>query len=237
MTKLAAQWAVGVVGVALLGVGVVRAVQAGSGTGNVTLLVVGAVLLLSPFFIDRIVGFSVSSTSIEVRLTQEISSLGAPGTAQILQRTALADFAESYAYIREELAGTRFDDARVYLQELLVQRSAAIARREKFKAAEVRKLFKNGSPIMRVLALGLMHGDQSLADGPTLTSAIAESRSANEQYHGLELAAQCWRGLDAPDRRAIHQAVTNSGIPPGSDRRPLADAVLALPVSITQENK
>jgi hypothetical protein len=76
-----------------------------------------------------------------------------------------------------------------------------------------------------------MKGDRSLADSSTIISAIGDSRSKNEQYHGLKLAEQCWYSLSKTDQQAIHLAISNSGIPPGSDRRPLADAVLALPVS------
>jgi hypothetical protein len=231
MVALAVKWSVGVIGVAVLAVGVVKVSQATSSTGSIALLIVGAVLLLSPFLVERIVGFSVTSTSFEVRLTREISDLGAPSTAKILQRTDLAGFAESYAYIHEELAETQFHDAQIYLQDLLVQRSAAIARREKFKADEVRRLFRDGSPIMRILALGLMKGDRSLADSSTIISAIGNSRSRNEQYHGLELAEQCWYSLRKTDQQAIHLAISSSGIPPGSDRRPLADTVLAMPVT------
>jgi hypothetical protein len=231
MVKLAMKWSVGVIGVAVMAVGVVRVAEAASDAGNVALLIVGAVLLLSPFLIERIVGFSVTSTSFEVRLAREISDLGAPGTAKILQRTDLASFAQSYAYIREVLADTQFHDAQVYLQDLLVRRSAAISRREKFKAGEVRRIFRDGSPIMRILALGLMKGDRSLADSSTIISAIGDSRSRNEQYHGLELAEQCWYSLSKTEQQAIHLAISSSGIPAGSDRRPLADAVLAMPVS------
>ena len=231
MLRLAVKWSVGVIGVAVLAVGVVRVAQAASSAGDVGLLVVGTVLVLSPFLIDRIVGFSLTSASLEIRLSREISDLGAPGTAQILQRTDLASFAESYAYIRQELAGTQFRDAQVYLQDLLVKRSEAIARREKFKAAEVRKLFRDGSPIMRVLALGLMKGDRSLADSATIISAISDQRSLNEQYHGLKLAQLCWYSMPKADQQAIQLAITGAGIPADSDRRRMADAVLALPLS------
>ncbi len=230
MVRLAVKWSVGVIGVAVLAVGVVRVAQAASSAGDVGLLVVGAVLVLSPFLIDRIVGFTVTSASLEVRLSREISDLGAPGAAQILQRTDLAGFAESYAYIHQELDGTPFHDAQVYLQDLLVKRSEGIARREKFKSSEVRKLFRDGSPIMRVLAVGLMKGDRSLADSATIISAISEPRSKNEQYHGLELALLCWHSLPRTGQQAIHTAINGAGIPAGSDRRPPADAVLALPV-------
>ncbi len=84
--------------------------------------------------------------------------------------------------------------------DLLVERAAAIARREKFDASEVRTLFRNAAPTMRVLALGLTQGDPSLADGPVIVDAIANHRSANEQYQGLNLALQCWPQLTAPYR-------------------------------------
>jgi hypothetical protein len=99
-------------------------------------------------------------------------------------------------------------------------------------ATEVRALFKNGSPMMRVLTLGLMQGDPSLADGPTIVSAIADSRSANEQFQGLTLALLCWHNLARSDRHAIQSAVKdNPYIQPGTDRQSLADQLLALPVS------
>lgn len=231
MIRLSLKWSVGVIGLTVLVVGVVRVAQSASNAGDLGLLVVGAVLVLSPFLIDRIVGFSVTSASLEVRLSREISDLGAPGTAQILQRTDLAGFAESYAYIRQELADTPFHDAQVYLQDLLVKRSEGIARREKFKAAEVRKLFRDGSPVMRVLALGLTKGDRSLADSAMIISAISDPRSLNEQYHGLELAHLCWYGMAKTDQQAIQIAISGAGIPTDSDRRRLADAVLALPIN------
>jgi hypothetical protein len=231
MVRLAVKWSVGVIGLAVLVVGVARVVQVASSAGDVGLLVVGALLLLSPFLIDRIVGFSVTSASLEIRLSREISDLGAPDAARILQRTDLAAFAQSYAYVRHELADTPYRDAQVYLQDVLVKRSEAIARREKFKATEVRKLFRDGAPIMRVLALGLMKGDRSLADSATIISAISDPRSGNEQFHGLELAQQCWYSLPKTQQQAIHLAISGAGIPADSDRCPLADAVLAMPIS------
>lgn len=138
--------------------------------------------------IDRVERVSVSATGLELRLTRQISELGAPKTARILDRSDLASFAESYALVREELGDPAYRDAKVHLQDRLVERAAALAELEKFEAGEAREPFKNGTPTMRVLALGLMEGDPSLADGATILSAIADSRSGNEQFHGLRLA-------------------------------------------------
>jgi hypothetical protein len=230
LVRLAAKWSASVVGIAMLAAGVIRSVQADSSAGNIALLIIGAGLLLSPFFIDRITGVSISPASFEIRLAREISDLGAPATAVVLERTDLAGFTQSYAYVHEALSDPRFRDARIHLQDLLVQHSAATAGREKFNANEVQRLFRDGSPIMRVLALGLMKGDRSLADSATIISAIGSPRSRNEQYQGLKLAELCWPSLPKTDQQAIHHAIRSSGISAGSGRRRVADAVLDLQV-------
>ncbi|HEY0537889.1 MAG TPA: hypothetical protein VGD53_05955 [Actinoallomurus sp.] len=97
------------------------------------------------------------------------SELGLAGkTAVILERTDLAGFADSYALIHDELSDEKHKAAKVHLLDLLLERSASIAWREKFDAMEVRKLFREGTPMMWVLTLGLMAGDPSLADGSTI---------------------------------------------------------------------
>jgi hypothetical protein len=218
----------GVIGLGLLVVGAVKVVRAASDAGAISLVAVGAVLVVIPFIIDRVEQVSVSGTGFELRLTREISGLGAPKAARILDRSDLASFAASYTFIHEELRRSPYRDARVHLQDLLVERAAALARRERFDPLEVRTLFKNGSPMIRVLTLGLMEGDPSLADGASIISAIADSRSGNEQYHGLQLALLRWSRLLESERYAIQAAATGSHhIHSGSDRQALADEVLA----------
>jgi hypothetical protein len=226
------RWLVGVVGLALLAIGAQQVIEAASAGGAVALVVAGSLLLISPFIIDRLEQLSLTSTGLELRLSVSIAELGAPDAAQILERTGITSFAESYAFIYEELRDRKYQEARVYLQDLLVERTAAIARQQKFKASEVRTLFANGSPVMRVLALGLMEGDPSLADGATINSAIADSRSGNEQYHGLKLALLCWRQLSTSDRNAVRAAIAdNPYIRDDPDREGLAEELRSLPTS------
>jgi hypothetical protein len=207
MTKQVTLLFISVIGLGLLVVGVVKAVSTSGNSGGIVLVVAGAFLLISPFVIGRIERLSVTTTGLELQLTREISGLGAPKTAQVLERSDLAKFAESYAFIHEELRDPKYRSAKVHLQDLLVERAAAISRREKLNEAEIRALFKNGSPMMRILALGLMQGDSSLADGATILSSIADSRSANEQFQGLTLALLCWHSLPKSDRHAIQSAI------------------------------
>jgi len=99
-------------------------------------------------------------------------------------------------------------------------------------AAEVRTLFANGSPEVRVLAIGLMKGDPSLADGATILAAIADPRSPSEQYQGLELAKVCWPQLSRSYRSAIQSVIAdNSDIRTGTDRAEVAAELRSLPLS------
>ncbi|HEX4060206.1 MAG TPA: hypothetical protein VHY58_04210 [Streptosporangiaceae bacterium] len=225
-------WLLGVAGLALLAASVVRVIGISSGAGLVTVVVAGAVLLVSPFVIARVQRFSVSPSGFEVQLAQSVADLGAPKAARILDRTDLAKFAESYAFVHSELEDHRYYDAKIHLQDLLVERAAAVASSEKFDATEVRTLFTKAAPTMRVLALGLMQGDLSLADGPTVLAAVADPRSSNEQFQGLKLAKLCWRRLSRSDRAALKYVIkTDPDIEAGANRRQAAQEILDLPDS------
>lgn len=225
-------WLLGVAGLALLVAGVIRIVATATGAGLVTVIVAGAVLLVSPFIITRVERLSVSTTGLDLQLAKDVADLGAPKTAEILDGTDLAKFAESYAFVHKELEDHQYYNAKIHLQDLLVERAAALASSEKFDAAEVRRLFANAAPTMRVLVLGLMQGDCSLADGPTILSAVADPRSKNEQFQGLQLATLCWRRLARQERVALKYIIrTDPDIDAGSSRHQVAEEILNLPDS------
>src|SRR5215472_1431512 len=232
MIRRRATLLLGVVGLVLLAAAAARVIYASSGAGIVTRIVIGSVLLVSPFVIARVDPLNASAARFGLPLTRDIAELGAPNAARILDRIDLARFAEAYAVAGKELGDTRFDAARAHLQDLLVQRAATLAHQEKFEGSEVRMLFANGSPELRVLAIGLMRGDPSLADGATILAAIADPRSANEQYQGLELAKLCWPQLSRSYRSAIQSVIADSSdIRTGSDRAGVAAELRSLPLS------
>jgi hypothetical protein len=62
--------------------------------------------------------------------------------------------------------------------------------------------------------------------------AIADPRSKNEQYHGMELARNCWARLPASYRSLIQTAIRlDPGIAASTSRKALASEILALPTS------
>jgi len=222
-------WVLTALGAALVAVSAYRAIVPASNGGQVVTVTAGCLLLVSPFVISRVEQLSVGTSGLQMRLSKDVADQGAPKTARILDRTDLAMFVQSYSLIHEELDSAEYRSAKLHLQDLLVERSAAIARREKFDAAEVRLLFKNAAPTMRVLALGLMQGDPSLADGPTIVDAIQSPLSANEQYQGLNFALGQWSRLAAPYRSAVKAAINgNPDIMTGNSRRAIAEKILAL---------
>src|SRR5436305_6639546 len=97
MIRRRATLLLGVVGLALLAAAAARVIYTSSGAGIVTLMVIGAVLLVSPFVIARLERMSQHASGFELQLTREIAELGAPNAARILDRTDLARYAESYA--------------------------------------------------------------------------------------------------------------------------------------------
>lgn len=221
----------GVVGLVLLILGAVKFTGAAGETGAITLVVAGAVLLVSPFVLDRVQRGPVSTPRLDQWITTQVSERGAPQTAAILQRTRLGSFAEAYAQVQDELAEPEYRSARIHLQELLMERAASAARQEILDAREVRRLFANGSVIVRVMVLGLMQGDRSLADVPTMAAALLDSRSKNEQYQGLQLARRCWPTLSLTDRQDVRTAIEQATLEPGSERWHLAQDVLRLPLA------
>ena len=228
-----AEWLLGVAGLALLVIGAVKFLEAPSDTGVITRVIAGALLLVSPFIIRRVERLSLSPTGFEFRLTRQISELGAPNTARILQNTDLAGFAQSYDFVHRELGDDEYHDARVHLQDHLVARSAALSSHRKFRASEVRELFQTGSPTLRVLALGLMKGRPSLTDGTTIMAPIEHPLSKNEQYHALLLAKLSWSTLSPLEKSEIciatQREIKSSDI--SGDRLAPAQEVLHLPTS------
>ncbi|WJK43237.1 hypothetical protein O7608_13035 [Solwaraspora sp. WMMA2056] len=217
------RWIVGFVGLLLLAAGVWQTAWVPDGGGGVVAVVAaGALLAVSPLVVDRVTGLAIGLEGVSVGLVSDIEHI-APQSAGILRQTELVGLAESYALVYEELRGAEHYAARVALQDLLVKHAASLALRRKFDPAEVRRLFAEGAPAVRVLALGLMKGDSALADVDTIRAAITESRTGNEQYQGLRLAESQWRGLSASDKSLILASIDAARIEAGSDRASIAD--------------
>lgn len=191
-----------VAGVAMLAIGAVAALRE-SGIGLTTVpIVAGMLLVISPFALDRWENLPKSAAE-QSRLTRTIKGLGAPRTARILNSTDLARLADAYGFIHHALDGPQYRAAKLHLQDTLISRAAEIAMTNSFDPAEVHQIFRNGPPVVRAIALGLMDGNPALAGPETVISAITDARSTSEQVHGLQLADQIWHQMTPEQRSSL----------------------------------
>lgn len=201
----------------------------GADTGAlIAILVAGAVLLLLPSIVDRLSSVAVGSVTID--LVEQVVDAGARQSAQALQKLGLDRQIDTHARIYTELSGDSYQDIRAQLLDRIVAQVAAASAVEKFDKAEVRSIFFKGTPVMRVMALGLMKGDLSLVDADVLFESVSRSLTGNEQNHALDLTLRAWDRLSSPERQALKAAAARSvHLQQGSARRTLADTLQVLP--------
>jgi hypothetical protein len=193
-------------GLLMLGLGAYTLAGDAGTSGSIAPIVAGVVLLLSPFLLDRADELLIARQAGKQRLTQTLRELGTPGLARIFERTDLARVADSYGFIHHALSDSQYRAARVHLQDTLTARASEMAMVHSFDGAEVRKVFRQGPPVLRTLALGLMSGDISLADNQTVLAAVAEAHAPEEQYHALVLAGRIWPRLGQEERHRVLDA-------------------------------
>ena len=98
-------------------------------------------------------------------------------------------------------------------------------------ADAVRALFDSGTEGNRIYALGLIQGNQELAQAEPLLDAITAPHTAFEQYQALAAAWSSWPSLRDHDRARLREAlhsVQEGGRlgPSGSDRQRVAKRIL-----------
>ena len=221
-------WIVALGGAALLVVAASELIGGDADAGVPWLVLAGGFLVVGPIILPRLTRLSVGADGFTFDLSEQVASLDAPDTARRIDRWGggLAEATAAYASAHTLLTGDDMRAARIRVQDHFVDTAAASALVQQYDAAEVRRLFRDGPPVVRVLVLGLMLGDPSLADAATIESAITESRTANEQYHGLRLAEQVGRRLPPEDRRRLRQAIEREPILDGHARTQLRAEVL-----------
>jgi hypothetical protein len=189
-------------------------------------LAVGVLLLVTPSIVDGI--RSMKHGQFEVQLVRQVAA-SARQAANTLQRLGLGRELDAHATVYTELRGPELKNVRAMVLDRIIERVAAAAVVEKFDKAEVRAMFYEGTPIVRVLALGLMEGDPSLIDGEILVEAISRSLTGNEQYHALRLGRDEWNRLSPAERTALRSAIDASPyLQDGTARGELAKQIRAL---------
>jgi hypothetical protein len=120
---------------------------------------------------------------------------------------------------------------RTWQMEQMIAEAGQDARKGDLDREQTRALFEQGVDGLRIYALGAMQANEELADFEVALAAIAQSKSAFEQYHGLELARRMLPSLDDGQRRRLveilqQQRGTGGWIKPGMDRWALSQEIL-----------
>ncbi|TCO35545.1 hypothetical protein EV652_101427 [Kribbella steppae] len=187
---------------------------------------IGVLLLITPSIIDRI--RSTRLGQFEVQLVRQVAA-SARRAANSLQRLGLGRELDAYATIYTELRGPELKNVRAMVLDRIIERVAGAAVVEKFDQDEVKAMFREGTPIVRVLALGLMEGDPSLIDGEILLEAVSRPLTGNEQYHALRLVRDEWNRLSPAEHAALRSAIDASPhLKDGSARGDVARQIRAL---------
>lgn len=203
-----------------------------SDAGAVAVLAAGTVLLIVAVVLPRLSEFDVLTGGISLKLTQEAAASGAPIAATVMENSGLSRFAIAYEIVHAELWGDDpgLNRAGVHLQDVLLERARAMAVASKIPAAEVRALFLQGSPVLRIVGIGFMKGDPSTADVGLLASAVAAPASPNEQFQALAVIEQLWTRWSHDERQYLQSRIRSTDFPPGTERSARAAGILDLPV-------
>lgn len=213
-------------GLALLVAAIVALFVDSDDAALIPVLAAGFLLVLLPTVVDRL--RSRRAGYFEIQLVGQIAA-DARKSADALRRLGMDHELDAYATIYNELRGPELVVVRGEVLDRIVQRVANASVIEKFDKDEVKELFLHGSPIVRVLALGLMEGDLSLIDSSVLLDAIDRSLTGNEQYHALKLVRNGWGRLSPDERGRLMSVIdANPQIQRGPSRNALAEQIREL---------
>jgi hypothetical protein len=233
-----------VVGTALLVTGAVAVFRTANAIGSATLVAAGTVIAALALFGDQLESLEGGGVKIQLRAAasklEQARLAEAAGDAQgaadlraeaQLLIAAIEPIAAQYEKVRETTPGGR--DRTNRLGEL-VRQAEEMGKLGFVTTDAIEQLFGSGQDGNRIMALGLMRGDPTIASVDILTNAIRQPRSNFEQWHALRVTADLVatgepsRDALAEIRKAIDIARTNGSLGSMTDRSRarLADKIL-----------
>jgi hypothetical protein len=230
-------------GIACLGAGAVATFVTSNGAGSATLIGAGLGLVVVAFLGNRVefLKFGGVEAHLQVatqlyRSAQDLEARGHSEAAEELRAQAdrlllqSAPAARAYEEIRRTEPAGVGRMARLYET---VHKAEQYSRDEKPSADKVRSLFLKGEEGDRIFAIVLMREDPNVADVGAILDAIANSRSAFEQYQALAAAERLLPKLDPQSRGLLENALLNQTGPggyitPTTDRWTAAQRMLAV---------
>lgn len=212
------RWLLGLFGAGSFATGVLAVFVTENGTGTGVLLVMGGGLLVLALLGNRIESLELGGASLKLRAAaaeryaraDESEGRGDLDEAQRLRSEAAAlmdsarPIASEYRWVRSSMGAGR---ARTREMTRVVERARRLAAEQSFEPAEVRRWLREGTEEQRITALAMMQAKPELRDFEAVLAAIAESRSAFEQYHAMQLAVEMTGDLEAAQLRSLAHVV------------------------------
>jgi hypothetical protein len=233
------------VGMALLATGAVAVFHTTNSVGSATLVAAGTVIAALALFGDQLE--SLEGAGVKIQLRAVASKLeqarladaagDAQGAADLLAEAqllvaAIEPIAARYERIRETTPSGRERTSRL---GDLVGQAQEMAKLGFVTADGIEQLFRSGQDGNRIMALGLMHGDPTIASADILSTVIRRPRSNFEQWHALRVSLEfVSTGRPTPEelteiREAVQAARANGSLGSMTDRSRarLADRILS----------
>jgi hypothetical protein len=135
------------------------------------------------------------------------------------QARALQRLAGTYGQIRRSMRG---GPERTRILDDVVRQASDLAASTDLDPSEIWTWFDEGADEARIIALGLIEGDERLCDFFCALDAIEHPRSPFEQYHGLLVARKMLPRLSALERDWLAAAISQAR----QSKRFLADGPL-----------
>ncbi|HEV7723077.1 MAG TPA: hypothetical protein VGO60_17430 [Iamia sp.] len=230
----------GGLGIGLVVIAVIIAIQGWTSEGAAPFVLGGAVLVLVAVFHDRITEMTVEVGGATVGVLLEVvkRQTGAAAVEE-LSRLEVIDLVAAYEYVHTALAAdgppvpTVNPEVRlvlkVALQDDLIDRAEDKARSTPIAPhrSDLERALRGQSAAGRAIALGVARAHPEVVGIDTVMFGVTHSLSGNEQYHALRLLRD--KAEDVPWWRkgAVLQAMQHQWIQSDSDRRDVADDIVA----------
>ncbi|PWV44437.1 hypothetical protein [Nocardiopsis sp. L17-MgMaSL7] len=207
------RWGASALGIVGFVAGAVAVFVSDNGLGTVALLVVGAVLMLFPFFEHRIQGVEVGGTKLLLRAEEHQRRADAAerrgdmvtaSQERARSRELLAPLAEEYRWTRR-LMEPGAERAR-HLEDFMRRARRATSERS-LRMEEVREWLRSENAETRVVGLAAMRERAEVRDLPALREAFDGASSAFEQNHSMGVMTEMAPDLTPEEREEVRRLV------------------------------
>ena len=203
-----------IAGTAIAVVGFVAVFHELDGAAPAAAITIGAALIVLALLIPHFENISAGGVALGRRVARTESEV----------RRGVGESVEQYANFYKDIRTLPWQPEDVGTRTRILDRFydlvAKQSRYASFTRQEIEKLFRAWDAVdrieeesSRIVALALMSDETALRDNPKMicqdciTSAIGDSRSAFEQYHGLRVARKAVRYMTRKEQLAVIAAV------------------------------